>query len=58
MDGKTVVKEGTKTGKGIARNIERFGKKAWSIMDAAANKNKPSDYLSPQAIQAMQGKGS
>lgn len=56
MDGKTVVNEGIKAAKSITQNIERFGKQVWSIMDAAANKNKPSDYLSPQAIRSIQGK--
>lgn len=31
-------------------------KKAWSIIDAASQKHTPSEYLSPQAIQSMQGK--
>jgi len=30
-------------------------KKAWSMLDAAVEKKPPSDYLSPNAIQAIQG---
>ncbi len=30
-------------------------KKAWSVMDAAAEKKPPSDYLSPNAVKAIQG---
>jgi len=30
-------------------------KKAWSIMDAASEKPSPSQYLTPQAIRAIQG---
>ncbi len=31
-------------------------KKAWSILDAASQKQSPSEYLSPKAIQSIQGK--
>jgi hypothetical protein len=30
-------------------------KKAWSLMDAAAQKEQPSDYLSDNAVKAIQG---
>jgi hypothetical protein len=30
-------------------------KKAWSLMDAASEKKPPSEYLSPNAIKAIQG---
>lgn len=30
-------------------------KKAWSILDAASEKDSPSEYLSPNAIKAIQG---
>ncbi len=30
-------------------------KKAWTIMDAATQKERPSQALSPQAIKAIQG---
>ncbi len=31
-------------------------KKAWNILDAASEKKPPSEYLSKQAISAVQGK--
>ena len=30
-------------------------KKAWTLMDAATQKERPSEALSPRAIQAIQG---
>ena len=47
------VSEGTK---GVVRAGEQLVKKLWSIMDAASEKKLPSDYLSTQAIQSIQGK--
>lgn len=41
---KTAVKEGA-----------NLVKKAWSIMEAAAEKNRPGEYLSKRAIQSIQG---
>lgn len=38
------------------KNVEGLVKKAWSIMDAASEKQAPSKYLSSHAISAMQGK--
>ena len=48
----------------IARDVTQKGlrtadstiKKAWSILDAATEKKPPSEYLSKQAISAIQGK--
>jgi hypothetical protein len=31
-------------------------KKAWSIMDAATEKQSPSEYLGQQAVKSIQGK--
>jgi hypothetical protein len=31
-------------------------KKAWTILDAAGEKRPPSEYLSKQAVSAIQGK--
>jgi hypothetical protein len=45
----------TKTGLKLA---ETAVKKAWSIMDAASQKQAPSEYLSQQAVNAVQGKDS
>ncbi len=47
------VSEGTR---GVVRQAENLAKKLWSIMDAASEKKPPSDYLSSQAIQSIQGK--
>jgi hypothetical protein len=32
-------------------------KKAWSIMEAAAEKKSPSEYLGSKAIKSIQGEG-
>lgn len=48
----------------VARDVTQKGlraadstiKKAWSILDAASEKKAPSEYLSKQAINAIQGK--
>lgn len=38
-----------------ARVVETALKKAWSILDAASEKKAPSEYLSQNAISAIQG---
>lgn len=48
-----VAADVTKTGLKLA---ESAIKKAWSIMEAASEKQAPSEYLSQQGINAMQGK--
>ncbi len=44
------------TTQGAAHLAETAIKKAWSVMDAAAEKDTPSKFLSPQAIESIQGK--
>jgi hypothetical protein len=44
-----VVEKGT-------RLVETGIKKAWSILDSATEKKPPGEYLSKQAISAIQGK--
>ena len=39
-----------------AHMVEAGIKKAWSILEAATEKQSPSEYLSPKAIYSMQGK--
>ena len=56
MSEKLVVDATAKTARTAERGVEAFVKKAWSIMDAAAEKNKPSEYLRPEAIRSIQGK--
>jgi hypothetical protein len=43
------------TVKATARLAEAALKKAWSIMEAAAEKKPPSEYLSQNAVRAIQG---
>lgn len=50
---KTVVDTARRTAKGA----ETLMKKAWSVMDAAAEKKQASQYLSDAGIRAVQGKG-
>jgi len=38
------------------RTADSAIKKAWSILDAASEKKPPSEYLSKQAISAIQGR--
>lgn len=38
-----------------AKLAEAALKKAWSIMEAAAEKKPPSEYLSQNAVKAIQG---
>ena len=47
------TKDVTKKGYQAADSVV---KKVWSILDAASGKKAPSDYLSKQAITAIQGK--
>jgi hypothetical protein len=54
---KTVVDASVKTAETMQRGLEQFVKKVWSIMDAAAEKQQASQYLSETGIRAIQGKG-
>jgi hypothetical protein len=51
-----LVKLATDTTQAIGKVVEGTLKEVWSLLDAAAKKDKPSDYLTPQAISAVQGK--
>jgi hypothetical protein len=42
--------------KATAKITETMIKKAWTIAEAAVEKKAPSEYLSQQGIQAIQGK--
>lgn len=53
---KAAVDSTIKTTKAVERGVERMLKKAWSVMDAAAEKQTPSQYLSDAGIKAIQGK--
>jgi hypothetical protein len=55
MPEKSITDVATKTVQVAKEGLERFVKKAWSIMDAASEKKMPSQYLSDQAIRSIQG---
>lgn len=52
----SVAKTTQETAKQGVRTVETIFRKVWSIMDAAAEKQAPSEYLSSKAIAAIQGK--
>ena len=56
MSEKLVVDAAVKTAHAVERGAEALVKKAWSVMDAAAEKQKPSEYLSRRAVRSIQGK--
>jgi hypothetical protein len=56
MSEKAMADAAVKTAQVAERGMERLVKKAWSIMDAAANKETPSQYLSERAVRSIQGK--
>lgn len=45
-----------KTAQAVEKGAEQLIKKVWSVMEAAAEKPKASEYLSPTGIRALQGK--
>lgn len=53
---KAVTDATLKTATSIEKSVEGVLKKAWSVMDAAAEKQTPSRYLSDAGIRAIQGK--
>ncbi len=53
---KLIVDSSVKAVKTTERAMEGLVRKAWSVMDAAAEKQKASQYLSDPAIRSMQGK--
>lgn len=53
---KTATDVGLKTAKAVEKGAEQVMKKVFSVMDAAAEKQTPSQYLSDAGIKAMQGK--
>ncbi len=53
---KSIARDSTKGLEKGARLVEAGIKKAWSVLEAAAEKQSPSEYLSPKAIHSMQGK--
>lgn len=51
----TAANEIKKAAEKTARITESGVRKAWSILDAASDKQRPSEVLSNQAIRAIQG---
>ena len=56
MPGDMIVRETASLTKTAVKESMNLVKKAWSIMDAASEKAQPGEYLSPKAIQSIQGK--
>jgi len=52
---KSVVDASVKTARTAEKGVEGLIKKAWSIMDSGAPKDKPSKFLSERGIRAIQG---
>lgn len=47
-----VVSDATRAG---VKFVETMAKKAWSVIDAAAEKKSPNEVISPQAVKSIQG---
>ena len=56
MSEKIAVDAVVKTADATRRGLETLVRKAWSIMDAASEKRRPSDYLGERAVRSIQGK--
>ena len=54
---KTVTDSAVKSAQKVEKGVESLVKKAWSVMDAAAEKQRPSQYMSDAGIRAMRGEG-
>ncbi len=50
------VQTATDVTKATLKTAETVVKKAWSLMDAASEKKAPGEYLSPKAVNSVQGK--
>jgi hypothetical protein len=53
---KAVVNEAVKAAQTTLKTVENGMKKAWSVMDAASEKQRPGEVLSQQAVRAIQGR--
>ena len=56
MSEKLIADTAIKTADATRRRLETMVRKAWSIMDAASEKRRPTEYLSGQGVRSMQGK--
>lgn len=56
MPAELIMKETTDVAKKGVKEGVNLVKKAWSIMEAASEKKTPREFLSPRAINSIQGK--
>lgn len=56
MSEKLVLDAAVRASRTAERGLESLVKKAWSIMDAASEKKRPSEYLGEQARRSIQGR--
>ena len=52
---KMVVDKSVQMAKSAEKSVESLVKRAWSILDSSAPKERPSEFLSQPAIRAIQG---
>lgn len=55
MSERLVTDATVKTAQAAEKAVEGLVKKAWSIMEAASEKQAPSQYLSEQAVSSIRG---
>ena len=56
MSEKLVADATVKTARATEKGVEGLVKKAWSVMDAASEKQAPSQFLGDRAVRSIQGK--
>jgi hypothetical protein len=56
MSEKLVLDAAVRASRSAERRLETLVKKAWSIMDAASEKKRPSEYLGDRARRSIQGR--
>ena len=55
MTEKIAIDAAVKTADATRRGLEQLVRKAWSVMDAASEKRRPSEYLSGQGVRSIRG---
>lgn len=56
MSEKLIADATVKTAQTAEKGAESLIKKAWSVMDAASEKQAPSQFLGDHAVRSIQGK--
>lgn len=56
MSEKLILDAAVRASRSAERGLENLVKKAWSILDAASEKKRPSEYLGERARRSIQGK--